>query len=399
MPANAEQQEPVQRERDTKTLDVLSLMNLVSWELPQGEIVVRGIVHALRPHPNWENPVCIYGDLRDPSSQAVMSFRCSPGAGITPTLRGEPVILRGKLQVSISRQGRGFKVELAGTRLGSWAPEARPTPAAFLLPPERVKVSLAQLLAQHPAKRLILLGTSTGIGDASRSLAGGAGPQPVTRVVSMQLAALQAAVAEVAPAHSAICLLRGGGEASRFAVFDDPLLIHSLLAAGIPFYTAIGHATDLTLADKHADQSFITPTDFGSAYVIACKLRDGQETLKRSLADARLDLQKLQSSRRAEFKDARQTALDGNIAILAAVANRLQNFEKALPKASRLDGWMGLLALFLSGVLAGCLGFYGVEQGRIGRLGEQLEDIQRQIAPTSMPARVQPPAPHKTRSR
>ncbi len=78
------------------------------------------------------------------------------------------------------------------------------------------------------------------------------------------LDALLLKIGEAAPKYDALCFVRGGGEPSGFATWNDKRLIEALFACGKPFYTALGHADDFTLADKYADQAFATSTGFGA---------------------------------------------------------------------------------------------------------------------------------------
>ncbi len=60
----------------------------------------------------------------------------------------------------------------------------------------------------------------------------------------------------------------------------------ALLTLQKSFYTAIGHSTDFTLADKYSDESFVTPSDLGSIYSSALAARDKRENLERQLDTA-----------------------------------------------------------------------------------------------------------------
>lgn len=48
-------------------------------------------------------------------------------------------------------------------------------------------------------------------------------------------------------------------------VWDDSDVIKALIDVNIPFFTALGHAHRLTLADKYASDSFPAPVDFSNS--------------------------------------------------------------------------------------------------------------------------------------
>jgi ElaB/YqjD/DUF883 family membrane-anchored ribosome-binding protein len=61
--------------------------------------------------------------------------------------------------------------------------------------------------------------------------------------------------------YDAVAIVRGGG--SGLEMFDDPEIGEAILGMRVPFISAIGHATDTTLAQQLADKHFTTPTAFG----------------------------------------------------------------------------------------------------------------------------------------
>jgi len=58
-----------------------------------------------------------------------------------------------------------------------------------------------------------------------------------------------------------IAIIRGGGEGRE--VFDRIEIARELVSLNTPLCTAIGHAENVHLVDLIADETFITPTDFG----------------------------------------------------------------------------------------------------------------------------------------
>ncbi len=62
------------------------------------------------------------------------------------------------------------------------------------------------------------------------------------------------------PRPAVTLLVRGGGLASDFAVYDDSLVGIAIDRHRQPVVTGLGHATDTTLADRAAHTACITPT-------------------------------------------------------------------------------------------------------------------------------------------
>ena len=60
-----------------------------------------------------------------------------------------------------------------------------------------------------------------------------------------------------------IAFVRGGGQGLEF--FDKEEVCRAVLNCNLPFITAIGHESDVTILEQIADKSYHTPTAFGAA--------------------------------------------------------------------------------------------------------------------------------------
>jgi len=79
---------------------------------------------------------------------------------------------------------------------------------------------------------------------------------------------------------AAIVVARGGGE-KLMTIGNSSKVTKALVEMGLPYYTALGHFDNLHLLDRHADESFIAPSD------IAHRIRTIEEDLgKRKAAQA-----------------------------------------------------------------------------------------------------------------
>jgi exodeoxyribonuclease VII large subunit len=128
---------------------------------------------------------------------------------------------------------------------------------------------LARLLAEDPLPDLLVLATDTAWEDARRAAGTAA-----THVHWFQVESNFADAGKILSllhdlrwtAHgAALAVLRGGGDARSLDLWNDPEIVDALLMLERPFYTALGHSTNLLLADRYADEAFDTPTAFGSA--------------------------------------------------------------------------------------------------------------------------------------
>ena len=86
----------------------------------------------------------------------------------------------------------------------------------------------------------------------------------------------QTAAGEVARALARLCgrgadvivIARGGGASSSLACWDTPELVRAITRCRVPVFTALGHATDRTVADLVAHGAHETPSA-AAAVVVA----------------------------------------------------------------------------------------------------------------------------------
>ncbi len=380
MPANAEQQEPTQQRGEFGAIDVHALMAGVTLRHPDGQVTVRGVVEALRPWgADRANPTHMYGDLRDLFERATISFRCPLAAG--PTSLHEHVVLTGTLVAKKSAQHRGYDLELIGSRVGACSPTGPLPPVPEALSRKRSRVSLEALMSEGDPKRLVLLGTARALLDAQTTLSHVSRHSPDAIAVTTDLESLKTAIAEAAPTYDALCLLRGGGDPESFATFNDARLVAALLETGKAFYTALGHSTDLTLADKYADGSYATPSDFGSVYAEALRRRQKAEQFQQELKEAQRKNRELRTEMGRRVESARVEGLGDRLGTVAVALGELQKLPGTLGrKASQsvemavrqsvekrfgaatgrfsMRSWSGLLVSFLLGLFLGGLCFH-----------------------------------------
>ncbi|HEU4558420.1 MAG TPA: exodeoxyribonuclease VII large subunit, partial [Longimicrobium sp.] len=237
-----------------------ALLTLTPRFTTERPLSVAGKVHAVRTYNPWH-----YVDLG--GNQAKLTLRLPSGTP-APAI-GHHIVVHGTLSVQPSAYHGGLEVFLTGSIQGTYRTESLPASAGLL---RRVHepARLSWLLSHEHRSTLLVIATSTGWEDARNAARVAEAPDiPWTRVEGNfgdrgQMIALLRDIADRDGCH-AVAVLRGGGDARSLELWDDPDVVEALLGLGRPFYTALGHSTNVLLADRYADESFDTPTAFGNA--------------------------------------------------------------------------------------------------------------------------------------
>lgn len=122
-------------------------------------------------------------------------------------------------------------------------------------------------------------------------------PVPVNMVDPVAIAA----AIRSQPAGIVLVLIRGGGDAAEFAVFDDPRVVEALAAHPAHRVVGLGHTGNSTLLDLVADYSANTPGQAG------IYIREVIEAQQRAIGDAVKDMRLLKERNQA-LEKARSTA-------------------------------------------------------------------------------------------
>ena len=150
-----------------------------------------------------------------------------------------------------------------------------------------------------------------------------------------------------------IVLTRGGGSLSDLWPFNEEAVVRAVAASRTPTLAAIGHSTDLTLAELAADRRAITPTA-------------AAETVFR---DQLLLLEHLAGLEARLFRVAN-----------AALAGRKGRLEALLGRQARalINKYAGNRAN-----LEALINRLGRFEDRLGRAGQRLDDLVRRLAPAA----------------
>ncbi len=286
----------------------LLLERLASSELPE-------LGGMIRLHGRWTDPgrasgKSYYGAkiVDDGGAQAKVEILASLVAsrGIVP---GHMVIATGRLAVRSTNFGLEVRLVATDIQLGDQEQAAktegaqqgrmtidrlRSIPMRRVPFPDRDSVSVTLIHSNSAAAQVTqdCMAELSKLGDA-------VGVFPV-KVNMLDPVAIAKAIRE-ANADDIVMIIRGGGDAADFEVFDDPRVVTALSSQQAHRVVGLGHTGNATLLDLVADFSANTPAQAG-AYV-----RERVQQRQRLLGDAGKDL-KLAKERMDALEKERNTA-------------------------------------------------------------------------------------------
>ncbi len=235
-------------------------LDMIRVTAPDTPIRVRGKVTQLNPYPR-SNPHTYYGRLESLSGGGSITFKCP--AESAPKATYQMAVIEGTLTIKphkLSGQN-GLEVILSGYCLGEFdIPETAKKP---LFPEDRVaKIGIKKFLTEiGNIESIGIIGTQTALNDVRNTSTLNPHHFAFCEIVSMT--DREKIIGSIRSRMPKAVILTRGGDDDSISLWDKPEFIAELLNLNIPFYTALGHAHRLTLADHYADQSFLTPTDLG----------------------------------------------------------------------------------------------------------------------------------------
>lgn len=273
------------------------------------------------------------------------------------------VVLGGYLTVKPSKFHSGLDIELRGEMLGSW--EGIPPEQTELLIPERVnkiKVSLAAFVrdaAQHEGG-LLIVGSERGLYDF-RQASNLRVDEAAVKMTDIEKFLIDVRKAIEKHQPKAVAIVRGGSDAGKsMEMWNNARLIDWLLKTGCLIYSAIGHADGYVFLDQYADQSFISPSDFGHCFKNAVEQRDKDVSLNRKyrqIDQENADLSQQVIYQRDEYKSELSmmaTTYSGEIASLRqSFEDQLRAKDQAMQLQCSRTRLFGLMTALLSIGIAG----------------------------------------------
>ena len=250
-----------------------------------GHVWVTGVVQSLRRKPRYCSFELVeyHPDAQRVKAVLPVSVFGAEAAVIAATLAGVDVELAEGLEAAfygrLATNGAYGPLRLVATRV-----DPRITLGAAVVARDRLLAELratGELAAQRrlevPAlpRRVGLVAGSEGAGRADMLAV--LGSSPIAFEVLEETAAMSGPMAagEVGRALARLCgrgaevivIARGGGARSGMACWDTPELVRAVTHCRVPVFTALGHATDRSVTDAAAAQSFPTPSAAAAALV------------------------------------------------------------------------------------------------------------------------------------
>ena len=152
-----------------------------------------------------------------------------------------------------------------------------------------------------------------------------------------------------------IALVRGGGDLD---IFNDVSIVRSVVSLKNVFVTAIGHASDVSILDRVADQRFDTPSFLGAFFKERAVLyrRNVEESDRRetTISNLRKENEKLIGMNRSlnENLSGKDLALNGIFNGVEAIDKSINSLSTRIIKIARWHSLGKLVVSFLLGVVA-----------------------------------------------
>lgn len=321
---------------------------------PEGPFLIKGVAREIRPWTprDSDRPRYVYGTLG--LGEYSVRFRADPG---NAPIEGEAVVLSATLEIKPAKiAGRdrwygGYDATLIAEKVGGW--EATPHQrSAIQLTSRADRLPLLAFFDDHTSSDLTILVSENADADIRQAFtAAGLDVRPniVQARFDSEDAIIQAAREAIDNGAQAIALARGGG-AGLELIANSPKVTEALLSLDCPFYSAQGHGRDVFLLDKHADESFATPSVLGA--VIARALRESAGRRRDWEELARLRQRELELQANAEQSKANAELAERQLASEEAIRARkihadARGVSVSWPVAASLGGILAFLLALL----------------------------------------------------
>lgn len=190
----------------------------------------------------------------------------------------EAVTIKGTLRIDpATRNGEDWRathqVTLIGGVVGTWKPRT-PVEPVLTLPVRDERLSLEEFVSANGVAGLAVLVSGTARADIARTMSE-AGIPDRPEFIETNFGNHEKFLATVRDLRerrdiAGLAIARGGGGGQEL-IGGSREVIGELIGLQRPFSVALGHATDLALIDKCADQSFHAPSGFGAAIARAIR--------------------------------------------------------------------------------------------------------------------------------
>ena len=229
--------------------------NIQVWKSIDTLVYIQGVVGKVKPYNHL-----VYFDLKGGSN--TVSVKCP--LDLRPQ-EGDNIIVEGLPMLRPSRFNTGLDVIIEGKPVGNIEPPKINVDKPIVSLHKNSFIRLHDYISQYGIDDICIAGTETAIRDVLSQINHETREDIKTKIIRVSeketmLSDLYKAVTDC----NAFAIVRGGDDAS-LELWNDPEVIGKLLALECPFYVALGHTHFVALTTQYADESFHTPSDFGSA--------------------------------------------------------------------------------------------------------------------------------------
>ncbi|MFV1982314.1 MAG: hypothetical protein ACC657_02150 [Thiohalomonadales bacterium] len=306
------------------SLSPTTLLNMLQIEIPKFAVKIRGEVLAIRPWPNRDNPIYLYGEIGD--SLSCIEFKIRPNTKLQ--LRGQHIEILGALHTSPNYQRDGIKISIEGEMVNEYNVENLPS-QILARDVNRTQLSLKQFLNKYNFNQLCVLSTRHGFSDFisktdqtvhyTDAIFSVCNFDTVKNIIKGIKEA--ASIADI----KGIAIIHDGINCWDNRKWDNTEVVLELLDTNLHIYTALCETDNLLLADKHSDEAFVTPNHFAK-HLTALVIEKKQKTaLTSKVHNIESKFNNILVSR-FKLKKLAMLLIISNIALLTALILKLGTF-------------------------------------------------------------------------
>lgn len=217
---------------------------------------------------------------------------------------GEKIMVQGTPLFRLSPFVAGLGVQIEGRPTAQWQSMQKVNAEQSLNLHKASYVKIEHFLRHNAVESLQILGTDTALRDVLSQIGVDIDLQVGTIRVSDKRTLLEDIQSSISTCE-AFAIVRGGDDDSLY-IWDDREVIEMLLSYQKPFYIALGHTHFIPLTVQYADESFATPTAFGTVIreILSNNIR--QEKTRQEIARLRYRLNEQQAESRTREQELEQ---------------------------------------------------------------------------------------------
>lgn len=242
------------------------------WKTLQPVIKVEGTVKSIK-HYSKVSYFTLAG------AESTLSVKCPTDC--CPAVNQE-IIVRGHPYFKPSKYPSGIAIEIEGKPIGEVEPSNFKTPVEIV---KNRYLKLSHLISAYDFKKIIVLGSEMTIRDVLSQIDVSFTCFVDSKIVTISnKSKIIESLKDLDEDISSFALVRGGDDES-LNIWNDLELINEVVKVDKPFYVALGHTHKILGISHYADESFGTPSVFGSYLNQTFKLNSHVNELESEVVD------------------------------------------------------------------------------------------------------------------